>query len=118
MNSALYDYVVTMPRWNDCGNSLTTKGNMTNVPSPIGPLRPNFDPAEQQDRLRSLPALAIIFGGPDHRLVLALARNECGLIDDTAASEASKELDNLLFVQRRRVLNSLHTVLRIINATT
>ena len=49
---------------------------MTDQPDPIGPFVPASDPAEQLTRLRSLPAPVVIFGGPHHRLVLALALDE------------------------------------------
>ena len=57
---------------------------MTDQPDPIDPLVPASDPAEQLTRLRSLPALAVIFGGLHHRLVLALAQDETDPTDAVA----------------------------------
>jgi hypothetical protein len=43
---------------------------------PIDPWVSCLDLAEQLTRLHSLPAPVVIFGGPHHRLVLALAQDE------------------------------------------
>jgi hypothetical protein len=49
---------------------------MSDRAGPIDPWVSCLDPAEWLARLRSLPALAVIFGGLHHRLVLALALDE------------------------------------------
>jgi hypothetical protein len=88
---------------------------MTDRSCPITPLVPNVDPAERRARLCNLPALAVIFGGTHHRLVLALAQAETGSTS-AAASEAWQEMDTMPISQRRRILSSLATVMRIIDA--
>lgn len=84
---------------------------MTERPDPFGPWAPDLEPAERLARYRSLRALCQIFAGPDHPLVLVLARAEADPSDE-AAAQAWEALMTLPTIRRRRILASLATLTR------
>jgi hypothetical protein len=81
------------------------------TPDRFGPWVPDLDPAERLARYRSLRALCQIFAGPDHPLVLALAKAEADPSDEAAAL-AWEALMGMPSLKRRRILGSLATLMR------
>jgi hypothetical protein len=84
---------------------------MTERPDEIGPWVNGLDPAERLARLRSLRALVQLLAGPDHPLVVALARAEVDPSDE-AALEAWEALMTMPSFKRRRILGSLAMLTR------
>lgn len=80
------------------------------------PIVPKPDRAEMLVRMNSLPALAVIFGGPDHQLVLTLAEAVIGA-NDIADLCASEEMKRLSATRQNRILESVSTILRIIEVS-
>lgn len=80
-------------------------------PDPFGPWADGLDPAEKLARYRGLRALAQVFAGPGHPLVMALARAEVDSSDE-AAGLAWEALMTLPTIRRRRILGSLATLIR------
>lgn len=84
---------------------------MADQPDAFGPWAPGLSDAEKLARYRSLRALVQVFAGPDHPLVLALARAEADPSDE-AAGLAWEALMTLPTIRRRRILGSLATLTR------
>ena len=74
---------------------------MTGPAGLFGPWSPNVDPVERIAHLRSLAALAAVFGGSGHPLVAELRAAE---IDHDAAERALTLLDTLPSLTRRRLI--------------
>lgn len=80
-------------------------------PDAIGPWVPGLDPAERLARYRSLRALARIFAGSSHPLVIALAQAEADPSDNSAAL-AWEALMTMPSRQRRNILASMGELLK------
>jgi hypothetical protein len=82
-----------------------------NRPDAFGPWAADLSDAERLARMRGLRALAQVFAGKSHPLVIALARAEADP-GDHAALEAWEALERMPARLRRHVLASLAELMK------
>jgi hypothetical protein len=86
----------------------TPTSNAARPASPLfGPWSPDVPPGERIAQLRSLAALAAVFLGSGHQLVVELRAAET---DDKAAQRAFELIDYVLTLTRRRMLSAFSSV--------
>jgi len=78
------------------------------TPAGYGPWSPALsDATERKAQLRSMAALALVYLGPDHRLVTELRAAE---VDATALARAQRLVEELPALVRRKLLGSFSAI--------